>query len=59
MKNGDGPNVPTIPAIVLARKLCLGEVGITGVHPCVGLVSLEEYLQELSRYSLQTYTYKY
>ena len=59
VKDGDGPNVPTVPAIVLARKICQGVNIEPGVHPCVGLVSLKEYLDEMKQYSMKTYTYKY
>ena len=44
VKDGDGPNVPTIPAIILARKLYRHQLNLAGVHPCVGLVTLSEYL---------------
>ena len=51
--------MPTIPAIILARKLCASSFDLKGVQPCVGLVSLEEYLSELEQYSPKIYTYKY
>lgn len=45
--DGDGPYIPAIPAIILAKK-CLSSTGISsGAQACVGLVTLEEYLQEL------------
>jgi len=45
--DGDGPYIPSIPAIILAKK-CLSGAGISsGAQACVGLVTLEEYLQEL------------
>lgn len=55
VKNGDGPQVPTIPAIVLAKKILNDELKITGALPCVGLVSLEEYLHELRDFAMETY----
>ena len=44
VKKAEGPNVPTIPAIILARKICQESFTLQGVHPCVGLVTLSEYL---------------
>ncbi len=54
-KNGDGPQIPTIPAIVLAKKIAKGEFPAVGAMPCVGLVSLSEYLEELSAFEVSTY----
>lgn len=51
-KDGDGPHIPTIPAIILARKLLRQEITIKGAMPCVGLVSLEEYLDALKEYNI-------
>lgn len=53
--NSDGPNIPTIPAIVLAKKLYRGELNLIGAMPCVGLVSLDEYLEELKEFAIKTY----
>ena len=53
--NADGPNIPTIPAIILAKKILSGEFTTTGAMPCVGLVTLEEYLQELAHLNVRTY----
>lgn len=55
-REGDGPQIPTIPSIVLARKLCTGEFAGAGALPCVGLVSLEEYLAQLDGFAISTYT---
>ncbi|OGO90173.1 MAG: hypothetical protein A3F10_06405 [Coxiella sp. RIFCSPHIGHO2_12_FULL_42_15] len=53
-KDGDGLQVPTVPAVILAKKLIAGEINTTGAMPCVGLVSLEEYLHELKEFHIQT-----
>lgn len=55
-KNGDGPQIPTVPAIILARKLAAGELEYKGAGACVGMVSLEEYLAELREFDIKTYT---
>ncbi|MGI9345862.1 MAG: saccharopine dehydrogenase family protein [Gammaproteobacteria bacterium] len=46
-KSGDGPYIPCIPAILLAKKIADGRLQETGAKPCIGLISLEEYLQAL------------
>ena len=46
-EGNDGMNVPCMAAVALARKLA-GGLAATGAMPCVGLVSLEEYLAELA-----------
>ncbi|UTW56377.1 saccharopine dehydrogenase family protein [Kordiimonas sp. SCSIO 12610] len=46
-KSGDGPYIPCMPAIILARKLAAETVPQTGAMPCVGLLTLNEYLDAL------------
>lgn len=53
--NGDGPQIPCIPAIILARKLAEAELPGSGAAPCVGMVTLKEYLQELKPFAIRTY----
>lgn len=57
-RDGHGPHIPTIPAIVLAKKLVRQEIKLSGAMPCVGLVSLDEYLQTLQHYHIQIYSYE-
>lgn len=54
-KNGDGPQIPCVPAIILARKLATGGSLAAGAKPCVGMVTLEEYLEELKSFKIRTY----
>nr|WP_294974647.1 saccharopine dehydrogenase NADP-binding domain-containing protein [uncultured Pseudomonas sp.] len=42
-----GPNIPCMAAVALARKLASGRFGQRGAMPCVGLISVEDYLAEL------------
>lgn len=42
-----GPNIPCIPAILLARRLAAGEQIAAGARPCLDLVDLPEYLDAL------------
>jgi saccharopine dehydrogenase-like NADP-dependent oxidoreductase len=44
---GDGPYIPCMPAILLARKLVNREIVKTGATPCVDLITLDEYLSAL------------
>jgi hypothetical protein len=54
-KEGDGPHIPTIPSIILAKKLISGEEERRGAMPCLGLVSLAEYKAELAGLAIQDY----
>lgn len=54
-KNGDGPQIPTIPAIILAKKLYFEDLTESGAVPCVGLVSLQAYKNELSDFEIHYY----
>jgi saccharopine dehydrogenase-like NADP-dependent oxidoreductase len=42
-RNGDGPHIPCIPAMVIARKLARGEWFKPGARPCQGMMTLEEF----------------
>jgi hypothetical protein len=43
-----GPSIPCGAAIALARKLARGERLPVGATPCVGMLSVEEYLESLA-----------
>lgn len=55
-KNNEGPFIPTIPSVILAKKLVAGSLNLTGALPCMNLISLEEYLKELDQNKIQIYT---
>ena len=55
-KDGDGPQIPTIPAIILAKKITSNDLNYTGATPCTGMVTLQDYMTELQEYSIKTYT---
>jgi saccharopine dehydrogenase-like NADP-dependent oxidoreductase len=42
-RRGHGPEIPCIPAIVLARKLAAGTLTTRGAMPCMGLMTLAEF----------------
>ncbi len=53
---GDGPQIPTIPAILLAKRLHEKDPSLAaGAYPCVGLVRLEDYLEALKPFRIKTY----
>lgn len=45
-EHGVGPYIPTISAIILAKKLITGVIDIRGATPCLGLYTLEEFDKE-------------
>jgi hypothetical protein len=54
-QRGDGPQIPCVPAIILARKLAAASLVPIGAMACVGLVSLPEYLEELTGFAISTF----
>ena len=54
-KGGDGPNIPTIPAIILAKRIIENQISLTGALPCVNLISLSDFLAELRGYQIEVY----
>lgn len=42
-QHGDGPMIPCIASIVLARKLARGELRESGAKPCVDMMTLQEF----------------
>jgi saccharopine dehydrogenase-like NADP-dependent oxidoreductase len=45
---GHGPNIPCVPAILLAQKLANGEINDAGAFPCMGFITLKEYLGDFA-----------
>jgi len=45
--SGDGPMIPCVAAIVLARKLARGRLAFTGARVCVDLMTLAEFQSEV------------
>jgi hypothetical protein len=56
-RDGDGPYIPTVPAVVLAAKIISGTFGRTGAMRCVGMITLPEYLDELSHLKIKTHEF--
>jgi saccharopine dehydrogenase-like NADP-dependent oxidoreductase len=47
-RSGDGPYIPCMPAILMAKKLAVGELNEVGAYPCMGFITKDEYLGALS-----------
>ncbi len=52
-RNGDGLYIPSMPAILMAKKLASGEISETGAQPCVGFITLNEYLSALGEFKIE------
>jgi hypothetical protein len=46
-RRGDGPNIPCMPVILIAKRFARGEPVEPGARPCLDLISLDEYLGAL------------
>lgn len=46
-RSGDGPYIPCMPAILLAKKLSNDTLNETGAFPCMGFIGRDEYLDAL------------
>jgi NAD(P)-dependent dehydrogenase (short-subunit alcohol dehydrogenase family) len=49
-----GPEIPCMPAILLARKLASGGIAQRGAFPCTGFLSLPEFEREFARWRITT-----
>ena len=45
-EHGVGPYIPTISAIIIAKKLITGDITTRGAMPCLGMYTLEEFDKE-------------
>jgi len=52
-KNNDGPQIPCVPAIILSKKIIQGSLHASGAMPCVGMITLDEYMKELEGFSIK------
>lgn len=48
-----GPEIPCIPAIVLAKKLIAGEIAARGAMPCIGLIDLADFALEAQPFDIR------
>ena len=47
-RRGHGPEIPCLPAIVLARKLATGALATRGAMPCMGLMTLSAFAETVT-----------
>ncbi|MEJ2443093.1 MAG: saccharopine dehydrogenase NADP-binding domain-containing protein [Exilibacterium sp.] len=52
-RSGDGPFIPCMPAILLAKKLANDEIKIKGATPCIGIITKKEYLDALGELDIR------
>jgi len=50
----DGPEIPCMAAILLARKIAQGGVAQPGAFPCMGFLALPEFETEFARWRITT-----
>ena len=50
----NGPEIPSMAAIVLARRFSRGEVPAPGAMPCMGLLALADFEPEFARWGIVT-----
>lgn len=50
--NGAGPNIPAIPATIIARQLVSGDLKVRGAQPALGLFSLDDFRSAVSDLSI-------
>jgi len=53
---GEGMYIPCVPSILMAMKLAREEISNTGTMPCMGLITLDEYLRILEEFSVEWQT---
>lgn len=47
-----GPYIPCMPACILAKKIAAGDITKGGAQPCIGIISLAEYMDSLKAYPI-------
>ncbi len=52
-RSGDGPYIPCIPALLMAKKIANGSLTNRGAFPCTGYITLNEYLGALDGLDIQ------
>ncbi len=54
-----GPEIPCMPAILLARKLARNQLAARGAHPCMGFLELAEFEPEFARLGIRSAVEEY
>lgn len=51
-QGGDGPIIPTLPALAVLRRIAAGNAPQSGARPCVGLLTIDEIEAEMRPYRI-------
>lgn len=51
---GGGPYIPPVPSVVLVKQMMTGKTFAAGAMPCVGMIGLQKYLDELKTFHVKT-----
>jgi hypothetical protein len=54
-RQGHGPYIPCVPAILLASRFAAGSAFTPGARPCLDLITLDEYLAALADLDVSTF----
>lgn len=54
-RQAHGPNIPCLPAIILARRIAAGERMAAGARPCLDLIDLDELLRAMEHLDIDTF----
>ncbi len=55
-RNGHGPEIPCMPAVIIAKRLCAGTRGEPGARSAMGEIALEEFEVAARAFDIQTQT---
>ena len=55
----DGPEIPCMAAILLAKKFAKGEISARGAFPCMGFLTLGEFETEFARWRISSRVEEY
>lgn len=58
-EQGDGPMIPTIPAVILAKKLASNQLSVTGAMPCISFFTLKDFFDEVKDLAIYQTMEKY
>jgi len=53
-RQAHGPNIPCIPAIILARRIATGHPPSPGARPCLDLIDLDELMSAIAHLDITT-----
>jgi hypothetical protein len=50
--HGEGLHIPSMPSILMAKKLANSEIVETGAYACLGFIGRDEYLAALNEFDI-------